>query len=282
MDSQQMPIGACPSDETLAAFLDVRLSAAERGALVLHLADCPRCRELVSSAALAAAPPAKVPAFRRRWFAGGALAAAAAVIAFGIAVWPRPDASQGSAELAALVEAMGSTRLVEPRLTGGFAYGPVQAVTRGAAPANLDAQVAFARIDKAAAERPSPATRRAHAASLLLQRRPDDAITVLEELTRQQPQDAAAWSDLAAARIVRGAGDDAPAALQAADRARALDPRRPEALFNRALALERLGRRAESRAAWESYLAADPKSGWAGEAREHAAALASGSPAQRP
>jgi hypothetical protein len=41
----------------------------------------------------------------------------------------------------------------------------------------------------------------------------------------------------------------------------------PEALFNRALALQMLGQNADARTAWQSFLTIDDRSGWADEAR---------------
>ena len=58
-----------------------------------------------------------------------------------------------------------------------------------------------------------------------------------------------------------------PEALSAADRALRIDGRLAEALFNRALILERLGLSGEARAAWQRYLEVDGASHWAEEAR---------------
>jgi tetratricopeptide (TPR) repeat protein len=74
--------------------------------------------------------------------------------------------------------------------------------------------------------------------------------------------------------VFAGAGDaDASAALRSLDEALGLNPALAEAAFNRALLLERLGRRDEALAAWDRYLAIDGASAWAGEARRHRAAL---------
>ncbi len=69
------PRTGCPELERLAAFVDGKLSGAERTELIAHLADCDACREIVAeSAALraelesggAAARPAEVVSFPRR------------------------------------------------------------------------------------------------------------------------------------------------------------------------------------------------------------------------
>jgi tetratricopeptide (TPR) repeat protein len=78
--------------------------------------------------------------------------------------------------------------------------------------------------------------------------------------------------DAAALALERG---DGRAALAHADRALALAPRSGPALWNRALALELLGRAAPAIAAFEA-VAALGEPGWADEARAHAAALRSG------
>lgn len=66
---------------------------------------------------------------------------------------------------------------------------------------------------------------------------------------------------------------DAPAALEAIDRALEISPRLPEALFNRALALERLYLWRSARRAWQAYLEVDDRSAWAAEARQRLAAI---------
>jgi hypothetical protein len=77
-------------------------------------------------------------------------------------------------------------------------------------------------------------------------------------------------ADLAAALLERHRRtlqtDDAIQALAEAQRALVSDPRSLAALFNRAVALEALGR-PEARGAWAAYLDRDGTSGWAVEAR---------------
>src|SRR5205085_3293871 len=60
-----------------------------------------------------------------------------------------------------------------------------------------------------------------------------------------------------------------PEALADADHALRVDPKSPEALFNRALVIEAMGLHEQARKAWQQYLDVDSGSGWAVEAREH-------------
>jgi tetratricopeptide (TPR) repeat protein len=53
------------------------------------------------------------------------------------------------------------------------------------------------------------------------------------------------------------------------ERAVVREPNRPEAWFNLGLAAEAAAAPARARDAWTRYLAIDPSSEWAGEAREH-------------
>lgn len=109
-------------------------------------------------------------------------------------------------------------------------------------------------------------------------------ISRLEEWTLQRPRDAAAWNDLAVARLERAGREDRPAdlvrALAAIDRALGVSPELSQARFNQALILGRLHLRGQAREAWQRYLQVDPSSPWADEARERAQALRSPSLAE--
>lgn len=104
---------------------------------------------------------------------------------------------------------------------------------------------------------------------------PRDAVTTLEKASATN--DPAVWSDLAAAYYEVAVRHEAPHfladALAAADRALAIEPDRAEALFNRALILERLGLRIDARVAWSRCLASGSGTGWDDEARKHREAL---------
>jgi tetratricopeptide (TPR) repeat protein len=176
--------------------------------------------------------------------------------------------------MARLARAVGARRVIEPRLTGGFAYAVPPAVVRGAEARALPPEVLIAaagtRSDVAA--RDDAAGRSARAAADLLLGNSAQAIQGLETAVAARPT-AARYSNLAAAYLVhaRSSGDtaDIGRALAAADHALALNGRLPEAYFNRALAVEASGDASAAEAAWRAYLAVDPDSEWAREARAH-------------
>jgi CHAT domain-containing protein len=94
---------------------------------------------------------------------------------------------------------------------------------------------------------------------------------LLERVTssRRHPT-AAVWSDYSAALYADAAPDDAfqlAKAIAAADHALELDPNLPEALFNRALALEAMSVRAAAADAYKKYLTVDRLSAWSSEAQ---------------
>jgi CHAT domain-containing protein/tetratricopeptide (TPR) repeat protein len=107
---------------------------------------------------------------------------------------------------------------------------------------------------------------------------PAAALRKLTDDVGRDPQNARAANDLAVAYLDRAGKKDEPfdlfLALAQANRALALDPRLPEARFNRALALERLSLLHPAHAAWETYLELDPTSDWAEQARRHRAKTA--------
>ena len=168
-------------------------------------------------------------------------------------------------------------RSVEPRLSGGFTYAPFYGAVRsndgGADPARMKLLGAAGDLISRADAKPSPASQHAAGVGLLLVDKPDAAIARLRTAADGAPGDAHAWSDLAAAEYMTalrlGRASLYPVALEHADHALRVDPRNPEALFNRALILERLGLTAAARDSWNAYLLADPSSPWARDAREH-------------
>src|SRR6185369_2246867 len=99
-------------------------------------------------------------------------------------------------------------------------------------------------IDRADHDR-SPRAQHAAGVATLLADDPIKAIDRLHEASERAPNDARMASDLAAAQLAAaeslGRASLYPEALASADRALRIDANLSEALFNRALILERLG-----------------------------------------
>jgi CHAT domain-containing protein/tetratricopeptide (TPR) repeat protein len=202
---------------------------------------------------------------------------------------------RADAALLAVVHAADGRRLVEPRLTGGFAYAacvhreagrPLAEPTCSAPPAAASPELralvrAVRRANAQAQRRPSAtALHAAGVANLLIRDRAsasDAAVEQLERAALAAPRDAAILSDLAAACYVRAQRRDEPydllRALAAANRAVAAAPALAEALFNRALVLTALFAETDARKAWRDYLELDGHSRWSVEADDHLAAL---------
>ena len=261
-----------------------------------HIASCPTCYEAFAETVRFALDeeddeaeegPARgrapaIPFVRRlvrgRPFQATAALATAASLFLAFLIWRGRAERPSPSAVAELAEAIGTRRLVEPRLTGGFRYGRLVVLRSGDAPQGLDAYSgavlgAVARIRERAESDPSPETQGALGVTYLVSGDLLAAVKALESATAQAPQDPRLLSDLAAAYLVRadrlGEPSDRPKALDAAEKAIALDDPPDEAWFNRALALERLHLVDAARKAWQDYLERDAASGWADEARRH-------------
>jgi len=263
-----------------------------------HVAGCPECYEVFAetvqfglaeaeaeavkrTGARVAAPFAflRRPAFKT---VAGLATAAVLLLASGLWFYRARFHRTPAPLVAELAEAMGARRFVEPRLTGGFRHGRLTTLRSGDTPQGLDAQspavlAAVARIREQAEGETSPEALGALGITYLVSGDAAAAVKALESASAQEPKNARLLSDLSAACLVRAAQADEPAdipkALEAAERAIALEDAPPEAYFNRALALEGLHLVDAARKAWEDYLQRDSTSGWADEARQHIEAL---------
>lgn len=293
----------CLDAVAVAAYIDGTLDAPERARVEAHLVRCASCREWVAETAIAleemddAAPKGARAAEERvshslsswpRSLRYAALAAAALfVIGVGVTLVV-PLLRPSSAPIASdLVAAVGNQRYVEPRTSLPFPAVEFRGPLRGAAaPSSLPPSVELhvARADEFAGQHPSDPEGLALAGvARLLAGRYDDAIAALVKATSDAPDQRRWQNDLAAAYITRGIAHGDRADLERGLAiARALGrqpPAMPEAMFNEALALSALvdsgseDRRADARAAWDRYLAAD-RSAWSKYARERRDALA--------
>lgn len=166
-------------------------------------------------------------------------------------------------------------RGIEPRLSG-FAWAPLSPSAHEE-PKNLQLASAIGTALSTVTGDVSPTARHTAGVAHLLAGQAQDAMSALAAAAASSG-DPRVWSDLSATYFVSATRYDAPEllaeSLGAADNALAFDPRFPEALFNRALTIERLGLRDDAARAWNDYLAVDANSQWANEARSHRSAVA--------
>ncbi|HWW61168.1 MAG TPA: CHAT domain-containing protein [Thermoanaerobaculia bacterium] len=280
----------CPDPEVLAAFVAGTLSNEELTMIAEHIRGCEDCQIILaevarvdreeSGEAVASSEPVTVVSNPRTPALSWWLIAAAAALC-GVAILFFFARGSGSREIQVLVDAAPrNARSVEPRLSGGFRWAPLQRIerttTEAADPAQMKFVGAAGRVLEHTQHDASVDGRHASALAYLLTGHADDADVALRTAA-ERSSSAAIWNDLAATRYVRSQRDDNPAtlteALAAADAALRIDGRHAEALFNRALIVERLGLREEARAAWQRFLDVDDKSPWADEARTHLARL---------
>jgi CHAT domain-containing protein len=246
-----------------------------------HRATCER-RHAVLAPAQQMLPIAKAHRLwiRHRGMLMGAAGLGGVAVASSLA-WNLAMRSSHSSELQALVEAIGTDRRIEPRLAGGFAYGPLHTQARSpntpTAP-SVDLTLAAAQIEKASAARRSAHNLHNLGVAYLVTGAVDRSITTLEDASRETGSDGSVLSDLAAAYLVRGLNlgrrEDIAKAASRAEKATVSNPSFAEALFNRGLAFEALALRRDARDTWERYLQLDSRSSWATEAHQHLRALA--------
>lgn len=208
-----------------------------------------------------------------------AAAAALLILVAGVGVWriyfSRSEVDKG---LIALNEAYKLKRPVEARVTS-LGYAPFSA-TRGAEDVNsreLDRSAAL--LHNAVSDKPSPEALHALGRHYLLKRDFDKAIIQFEEALKASPNDPQLHSDLGAALFEKGKlgrttdqsgrGETTLASsLEHLKRALELDDSLLDARFNRALLYKELGLTPQALEDWEKYLALDPNSPWAAEARK--------------
>ncbi|HEX7677663.1 MAG TPA: zf-HC2 domain-containing protein [Thermoanaerobaculia bacterium] len=282
-----------PSDETLAAFIDGRLDPETRRQVIAHMATCPECYSVFMSATemgeVAAAPNGSHRSSRQAWLAVAVTAVAAAFsIVFLVTpvrdfVLPHHDSG-----LDALARAAPEQRTIAGRISG-FPYQTMAHLTRGESvdpmkdPANAKLLIAAAAVQRSVTESRSSANLHAVGVATLLLGHPDVAVDTLHEALLAETgrhrvadaiddsNDVRLLNDLSVALSNRTAvhpkTDDE--ALRCAEKAWRIG-RTPEAAWNRAIATETLNGAGSDAAgqAWQDYLAIDPASPWATEARK--------------
>lgn len=178
-----------------------------------------------------------------------------------------PSRTNGFSIASLVAASNGESRRVEPRLSGKSPWAPFRKSDSGGTDLSKALRTTLAQGDLI------PSARHTVGLAQLLAGRDRAALSALSAATESSSGDPRTWSDLAAASYVVAGRYNTPElladALGAADSALAIDANLPEALFNRALILERLQLRDDAREAWNRYLSNESDSAWLAEAREH-------------
>jgi len=165
-----------------------------------------------------------------------------------------------------------SHRPFEPRLAGPFPYARYTSPSRG----NGDSDASLLRLRAEAGQHTRSDDPRVAGVASLFAGETERSVELLRSAAaRTKKPDA--WSDLSAALLVLSNDRDlmTPAldALVAAGEALRISPTNAAAMFNRALALQRLGLLDDARTAWNRYREIDASSPWAREAADAVARL---------
>lgn len=270
----------CPTDETLAAFIDGRLTGEERQRVVDHLAECALCRDVVLLAedvrVAEGGDSSNVvrPKFGSRWIAPAAAVAASLLV---VVVLSRErienQMNGGMSDVLATYEAT-EQRRIETRLTE-LPYKPLKPTFRaGEEEVSQDlVQLQTEYQKQAASGATSWKEYRALAAAALLAGERDEAVAAIDKAAQLAPNEPAVLNDRAATYIERARWSKTPANVQRAQEVTEHAWRATKSLesaWNRAVALGiPMNRQAEAIRAWEEYLKLDDSSEWAAEAREN-------------
>jgi tetratricopeptide (TPR) repeat protein len=270
--------GGCLDAELLAAYIDGRVTTAERSEVEAHLAGCESCHFVFAESFRESAERIpEAPASDRRWWstptlwrtAAGLAAAAAVVIAVRVSRDdPRNQVQPVTVALNELQAVSGPYRPFEGRLSDMPTYRPPAAPVRsGSTESEVQLAVREAALKvELAARQKTLQELRALAIMHLTMREPQRAADVLGPAVKAG-SDPALLNDLAVALLASGRPEDRQRAKELLEQVIARDPTRAEAYFNLGLAAEATGDATRAREAWSRYLALDPSSPWAAEAR---------------
>jgi CHAT domain-containing protein/cytochrome c-type biogenesis protein CcmH/NrfG len=257
---------ATPSEEALLASL--RSARPEwRKNMAATLRDSVRDREPKSWWRAIFAWPA--PAYV---FAGIVVVALVAWI--GVRALHPPSAEQ------LLAQAYSEHRTLEVRVPGAR-YAPIQA-ERGTGQSDFDKPHSLLKakdlIGEALSKNPNdPKWLQARARAELLDGNYESAIKSLQRALETQPDSPSLLTDLGSAYFMRADSADRPIdygnAIEFFGKALAKSPNDPIALFNRAIACERMFLYTQAVDDWEHYLRVDPKGEWSDDARRRLTAL---------
>ena len=282
----------CPSEETLAAFIDGRLDPEARQRVIEHMAVCGDCYAVITAALdLRATEPAMdAPVGRGRfggrgWWVGAAAAVGGVMVALILSsIRFRQTPYSSEKDLTAASDAL-DYRAISARVSIDVAYKPKKPRMRSRGPSDEPEQwqllAAAGKAEADARRKPTVHNLDLAAVGALLLSKPDQSVVFLQqalllETDNRSLAEAIAHTsnvnlliDLTAALIARGEQHNRAAdyvdALEVADRAWKLR-KTPVTLWNRAITLELLNLRQAAADAWRDYLKIDQNSAWRDEA----------------
>ncbi|HEV7239141.1 MAG TPA: CHAT domain-containing protein [Thermoanaerobaculia bacterium] len=293
----------CPSEETLAAFIDGRLTGEARHRVVEHMAVCGECRtDVLTAQELASAAPVESNLTHGRFGKRPliVLLAAAAAVAGIVLLGPLRSPFQSDIDKVVSAADILEKRPTDARLSGGFPYKERRVTRSGGTSQDFDTVPVFSlagELQERADRAPDAATLHALGVAYLLLKDADRGVSSLEQAITlatgetdplravHRSNDFDLLNDLAAAYVERGERLDSPEdrrrATETAERAWQLR-RSAEIAWNRALALQNAGFNERASAAWDDFLRIDSSSEWATEARERRNRLSSVSAVRTP
>ena len=204
---------------------------------------------------------------------------AAALSAVGVA-WISVRSHRPASAEELLAQAYTEHRTIEVRIPGAK-YAPIR-VERGSGGSRLDTPPpllkAEALISDQLAKSPNdPDWLQAKARADLLDGNSESAIQSLEKALMLRPNSPSMLTDLGTAYFVRGEATDRPIdygnAVDSLDKALSLSPDEPVALFNDALACQKMFLYKQAEDDWERYLRVDSRGAWSDDARRRLTAL---------
>jgi CHAT domain-containing protein/tetratricopeptide (TPR) repeat protein len=204
----------------------------------------------------------------------------AGIIAVAVVAWIGVRALHPPSVDQLLAQAYNEHRTLEVRIPGAK-YSPMQA-QRGAEQSDFDKPQSLLKAEDLIGDNlrknpNDPEWLQARARADLLDGNYDSAIKSLERAREAQPDSASILTDLGSAYSVRSQSAGRPIddgrAVELLTQALAKSPENPIALFNRALAFERLFLYTDAVGDWEHYLRVDPRGEWADEARRRLEAV---------
>jgi len=207
-------------------------------------------------------------------YALGGIVAVAVLAWIGVRALHPPSAEQ------LLAQAYTEHRSLEVRIPGAK-YAPMQA-ERGAGQSDFDKPQSLLKakvlIGENLSKNPNdPEWLQARARAELLDGNYEAAIKSLQHALEVQPHSPGLLIDMGSAYFVRAESTDRPIdygnAIEVLGEALAKSPDDPIALFNRALACERMFLYTQAVDDWEHYLRIEPQGEWSEEARKRLAAL---------